>query len=84
MGVLCQHLLDQRSFYPLFPVPLDVSGDVNLDLTHFELLSIPETAPDVMILPSRLKEFSKVINGTVFVNPSTTSKFNSLGMVAKL
>jgi hypothetical protein len=35
---------------------------VNLDVTHHELLRL-EQAPDVLVLPSRLKHFSKVRRG---------------------
>jgi DNA polymerase alpha subunit B len=45
--------------YPLIPPPADVAGDVNLDLAHHELLQL-DVAPDVLILPSRLKYFAKV------------------------
>jgi DNA polymerase alpha subunit B len=48
------------SFYPIFPPPLDFAGDVNLDVTHQELLRFETRAPDVLILPSRLKHFAKV------------------------
>jgi len=48
------------SFYPIFPPPLDLAGDVNLDVTHQELLRFETRAPDVLILPSRLKHFAKV------------------------
>lgn len=55
------------SFYPIFPVPLDLSSDVNLDISHSEGLrissdpdAVEEYAPDVVIVPSRLKHFSKV------------------------
>jgi DNA polymerase alpha subunit B len=52
------------SFYPLFPTPLDLSHEVNLDVSHLEQLALchDETvcAPDVLITPSRLKHFSKV------------------------
>ncbi|KZP31431.1 DNA polymerase alpha, subunit B [Athelia psychrophila] len=81
MSNLCRHIIDQRSFYPLFPVPFDLSGDVNLDVTHMEGLRLgsdPESpqeyTPDVLILPSRLKQFSKVVDNTVVVNPSFLTK----------
>lgn len=53
------------SFYPIFPVPLDVAHEVNLDVTHWEALklcngSMDATSPSVLILPSRLKHFCKV------------------------
>ncbi|RDX53350.1 DNA polymerase alpha, subunit B [Lentinus brumalis] len=92
MANLCRHLLQQRSFYPIFPVPLDLAHEVNLDATHSDLLYLcPQTdeehasagapdpskascAPDVLIIPSRLKQFSKVVDNTVAINPSFLTK----------
>ena len=59
------HLTDfLNSFYPIFPVPFDVAREVNLDVTHSEGIKLVESedecAPDVLVLPSRLKHFSKV------------------------
>lgn len=50
------------SFYPLFPTPLDLSQEVNLDVSHLEHLTLcyEASAPNVLITPSRLKHFSKV------------------------
>jgi DNA polymerase alpha subunit B len=52
------------SFYPLFPVPLDLSHEVNLNVSHLEYLALCHgegaSAPDVLVVPSRLKHFSKV------------------------
>ncbi|KAF9464138.1 DNA polymerase alpha subunit B [Collybia nuda] len=87
MANLCRHLLQQRSFYPIFPVPLDVTHEVNLDLSH----SLPglrlgagsessgdDYAPDVLVLPSRFKHFSKVgsirVHATTAINPSFLTK----------
>ncbi|THU82028.1 DNA polymerase alpha, subunit B [Dendrothele bispora CBS 962.96] len=74
MGNLCRHILQQRSFYPLFPVPLDVSNEVNLDVTHSKGLNIDENPPDVLILPSKLKQFSKRVQVTQVINPSSLLK----------
>lgn len=65
MANLCRHLLNQRSFYPIFPVPLELSHDVNLDVSHLDEARMVDDgdldyAPDVLILPSRLKRFDKV------------------------
>ena len=59
---LWEHKLIPRRvnrMYPIVPPPADVSADVNLDVSHHELLEL-EVAPDVLILPSRLKYFAKV------------------------
>lgn len=60
MANLVRHVLGQRSFYPLFPAPEALAHEVNLDVTHWEQIALGETAPDVLILPSKLKHFSKV------------------------
>ncbi|EIN12830.1 DNA polymerase alpha subunit B [Punctularia strigosozonata HHB-11173 SS5] len=82
MANLCRHLLHQRSFYPIFPVPFDMAHEVNLDVSHSALLEIKDSAPDVLIVPSRLKHFSKVLAeaGVTAVNPAFVSK----GMYATL
>jgi DNA polymerase alpha subunit B len=51
------------SFYPLFPSPLELAHEVNLDVSHIahlELCHETAFAPDVLVVPSRLKHFSKV------------------------
>lgn len=54
-------LMCSRSFYPIFPPPLDLAHEVNLDVSHSERLKLTEdAAPSVLILPSKLKQFHKV------------------------
>ncbi|CAE6458479.1 unnamed protein product [Rhizoctonia solani] len=79
MTTLCRQILEQQSFYPLFPVPKEVQEDVNLSVTHSNLLKIDGFAPDLLVLPSRLKEFQKVVDSTTVVNPALAAKFNSAG-----
>ncbi|KAI0349482.1 DNA polymerase alpha, subunit B [Trametes cingulata] len=92
MASLCRHVLQQRSFYPIFPVPHDLAHEVNLDVSHSELLYLSPSddnyddsegredptrarcAPDVLIVPSRLKYFSKTVDSTLAVNPSFLTK----------
>ncbi|KAI0667572.1 DNA polymerase alpha subunit B [Trametes maxima] len=92
MANLCRHILQQRSFYPIFPVPLELAHEVNLDVTHADMLYLTplddndddadgrvdptraRCAPDVLVVPSRLKHFSKVVDSTVAVNPSFLTK----------
>ncbi|KAK7682392.1 hypothetical protein QCA50_014597 [Cerrena zonata] len=73
MANLCRHILQQRSLYPLFPTPTDLAHEVNLDVTHSDFLAISHQ-PDVLIVPSRLRQFTKVLEGTVAVNPSFATK----------
>ena len=53
---LASHLLQQRSFYPLYP-PND---EINLDMEQLENMAGLEVKPDVLILPSDLLHFFKV------------------------
>ena len=43
----------------MYPVPSEFTQDVNLDLTHFDLLTF-DTVPDILIMPSTLGKFAKV------------------------
>ncbi|CAE6482270.1 unnamed protein product [Rhizoctonia solani] len=79
MTMLCRQILEQQSFYPLFPVPKELQEDVNLSITHSSLLKMDGFAPDLLILPSRLKEFQKVVDSTTVVNPALAAKFSSAG-----
>ena len=51
------------SFYPLFPPPLDIAPEVNLDISHSNELQMHNNemqVPSLVIIPSRLKSFAKV------------------------
>ncbi|KAF8477895.1 DNA polymerase alpha/epsilon subunit B-domain-containing protein [Gautieria morchelliformis] len=74
MANLCRHVLEQRSFYPIFPVPVELSLDINLDVSHSDQLKLSGPAPDVLVLPSILRQFSKNVEGTLVINPSVFAK----------
>ncbi|CAG7854041.1 DNA polymerase alpha subunit B [Serendipita indica DSM 11827] len=74
MSILGSCVLEQRSFYPLFPAEPELHADVNLDVSHSELLKLEDVAPDVLILPSNLGKFHKVVHGTTVINPAFASK----------
>ncbi|KAF8500906.1 DNA polymerase alpha subunit B [Russula emetica] len=85
MASLARYILQQRSFYPLFPAPLDLSHEVNLNVSHLEYLALCHgegtSAPDVLVVPSRLKHFSKVVEHTIAINPSFVAKHVSANLV---
>lgn len=60
MAGLVRHILGQRTFYPIFPPGESYASEVNLDTTHQRLMRLDESAPDVLIVPSKLRHFSKV------------------------
>lgn len=64
---IAQHMVQQRSYYPLFPPPS--TFPTNLDLKYMGKWQMPCT-PDVLIVPSRLTCFATaILESTVFVNP---------------
>lgn len=75
---MAQHLIQQQSYYPLFPP----NKSVNLDLKHSEGWKMP-CRPDVLILPSRLSPFcSPVLESTVVLNPGQLTKGTTGGTYA--
>ena len=87
---LSAHLLTQRSFYPLFPppdrekLPVGLKGvGAGLDVPHHRLADLIVT-PDVLIVPSMLGMFAKVVEGVVVVNPGFASKPIGAGTWAEM
>ena len=54
MGRLANHILQQRSYYPMCPP----APGLNLVYEHMDKLSLP-ISPDIMVLPSDLRFFAK-------------------------
>ena len=77
---LAGHLLQQRSFYPLYP-PND---EINLDMEQLENIAGFDAKPDVMILPSDLLHFFKDIDGTLAMNPQRLTRGEGGGVFARL
>ena len=78
---IAQHMLQQRSYYPLFPA----SADTNLDLKRMDQWKMP-CAPDLLILPSKLAPFARTVlnNSTVVVNPGHLARDRMGGTYASL
>ncbi|OCF55338.1 DNA polymerase alpha subunit B [Kwoniella mangroviensis CBS 10435] len=84
MANLLRHVLGQRSFYPIFPPPETTASEVNLDVTHYPLLKMDGPAPDILILPSKLKHFSKIVDSTLVINPAHLARAHTAGTFAKV
>ncbi|BFZ64315.1 DNA-directed DNA polymerase alpha subunit pol12 [Saitoella coloradoensis] len=76
---LPSHLISQRNFYPLFPSP---SG--NLDVPYLGLTEFVEAVPDLLVTPSELKGFAKVVDGVVCLNPGVMAKRFAAGGWARV
>lgn len=58
MGRLASHLLNQHNFYPLYPP----HNGICIDHEIFEQYGVMECKPHILILPSNLRHFIKVIH----------------------
>ena len=79
-GRLCriaQHLIHQRSYYPLFPA----AKGACLDLSQQECWEMP-VQPDILIVPSKLNPFVKEVMDSVVVNPGALTKNTTGGTFA--
>ena len=80
MKRIAQHVVQQRSYYPLFPPP--ATFPTNLDLKHMDKWQLP-CKPDVLIVPSKLASFATpVLDNTVVVNPGHLTKGTTGGTYA--
>jgi DNA polymerase alpha subunit B len=79
MSRIAQHLIQQRSYYPLFPG----SANTNLNLTYMNKWQMP-CAPDVLILPSKLSPFCCPVldRSSVVINPGHLARANMGGTYA--
>eukprot|EP00980_Cylindrotheca_fusiformis_P026218 scaffold15514_cov129-Cylindrotheca_fusiformis.AAC.26 len=79
---IAQHMIQQRSFYPLYPPP--ASTQTNLDLKHRDGFTMP-CRPDILIVPSKLTAFaSSILDSTVVVNPGHLTKGTTGGTYATM
>ncbi|KAJ2681660.1 DNA-directed DNA polymerase alpha subunit pol12, partial [Coemansia spiralis] len=77
---LAWHLIEQRHFYPLATPPADCAGIL---ASHDGKLRMQAT-PDVLVVPSQLRQFARVHDNVVLLNPGHSSKGISGGTFAKL
>jgi hypothetical protein len=77
---IAQHLIQQGSYYPLFPP----NKSVNLDLKQQRGWTMP-CRPDVLIIPSKLTPFcAPVLESTVVINPGHLTKGTTGGTYATM
>ncbi|KAF9880984.1 DNA polymerase alpha primase associated subunit [Colletotrichum karsti] len=92
---LSRHLLEQRHFFPLFP-PTDrqklpktgtqegMPPGAMLDLSYLKLGEMVNVRPDVLIVPSFLPPFAKVVESVLVINPGYLSKRRGAGTYARM
>ena len=77
---LATHILQQRSFYPLLPS----HAQTMLDFEHWAKHAQLPVRPDILILPSKLMHFAKVVEGVIVMNPGFVARKQSGGTYAML
>ncbi|KAF5024877.1 hypothetical protein F66182_3035 [Fusarium sp. NRRL 66182] len=95
MSRLCRYLVEQRHYFPLFP-PTDrsrlpktgtedgVATGAMLDVSYLELGEMVNVRPDVMLVPSLLPPFAKVVESVLLINPGYLSKRRGAGTYARM
>ncbi|KAI9894311.1 MAG: DNA-directed DNA polymerase alpha subunit pol12 [Vezdaea aestivalis] len=92
------HLISQRHFFPMFPpVPRDSLPRTGLDdgkglatgpMLDTAYLKLGDWAlgvkPDVLVLPSTIGAFAKIIQGVLTINPGSLSRRRGPGTYARL
>lgn len=88
MASLSANVIDQRHFFPVFP-PLPRAENTpaigaSLDIAYMKLGELLNVVPDMMVLPSALTPFAKVVEGVMVVNPGFISKKRGAGTFAQV
>ncbi|EAQ86329.1 hypothetical protein CHGG_07582 [Chaetomium globosum CBS 148.51] len=96
---LSRYLVEQRHFFPLFPAVdrkrLPKTGAVDgagggvppgamLDVSYLKLGEMVEVRPDVLVVPSAMPPFAKVVDSVLAINPGSLSKRKGAGTYAKM
>lgn len=77
---LPNYIMQQRHFYPLFPG----RSESRVAIQESGLGEFVGGTPDILILPSELQYFAKVVDGVVILNPGPVSKKASAGTFARV
>lgn len=92
---LPKYLIEQRHFLPMFPpssrenlpkpaTENGVATGAMLDLSYSKLGEWWNVRPDVLITPSLLPPFVKVVDSVLVINPGTLSKRRAAGTYAQM
>ncbi|KZF26649.1 DNA polymerase subunit alpha B [Xylona heveae TC161] len=92
---LPRHLVEQRHYFPLFPpvsreaypksgLDDDLPIGAMLDTSYLKLGEWLNVRPDILICPSALAPFAKVVESVLVINPGNLSKRRGAGTFAQL
>ncbi|XP_054889968.1 DNA polymerase alpha subunit B [Poeciliopsis prolifica] len=77
---ILNHMLTQKSYYPLYPP----AEEVNMDYEKFQIHGQMLVTPDILVVPSELRYFVKDVAGCVCVNPGRLTKGQVGGTYSRL
>ncbi|XP_042748198.1 DNA polymerase alpha subunit B-like [Lagopus leucura] len=77
---ILQHILTQRSYYPLYPP----AEEMNVDYESFSTFASLPVTPHVLVTPSELRYFVKEVLGCVCINPGRLTKGRAAGTYGQL
>lgn len=92
---LPKYMIEQRNYFPLFP-PVDreslpktgtsngIPAGAMLDLSYLKLGDMINVRPDILIVPSALPPFAKVVESVLVINPGYLSKRRAAGTYTKM
>lgn len=92
---LPKYIIEQRHFFPLYP-PVDrklllKSGTVEgvppgamLDVSYLKLGEMLSVRPDLLIVPSALPPFAKVVESVLVINPGVVARRKAPGTYARV
>ncbi|KAG5931884.1 hypothetical protein E4U53_001556 [Claviceps sorghi] len=95
MGRLCRYLIEQRHYFPLFPptergrlprtgTERGVATGAVIDVAYLRLGEMVNVRPDVMVVPSSLPPFAKVVESVLAINPGSLSRRKGAGTYARM
>ncbi|KAI8622978.1 DNA polymerase alpha/epsilon subunit B [Xylariaceae sp. FL1651] len=95
MSRISRYLIEQRHYFPVFP-PVDRSKlpkagtaegtplGVGLDTSYLKLGEMVNVRPDVLVVPSALPPFARVVESVLVINPGYLSKRRGAGTYARM
>ncbi|KAI1498490.1 DNA polymerase subunit alpha B [Biscogniauxia marginata] len=95
MSRISKYLIEQRHYFPIFP-PVDrrklpKAGTIEglpmgavLDTSYLKLGEMVNVRPDIIIVPSALPPFARVVESVLVINPGYLSKRRGAGTYARM
>lgn len=69
---IVEHVIQQRQFYPVHPPPDAPNNNFfQLDTSYLGLSEFNDEMPDILILPSVVKSFAKIVKNVLVINPGS-------------